>query len=155
MITVDTYVPYKSFNKLMFADTSIDGAQWLPILEKVYAKISVNYEKMGLGWMSEAMRILTGAPSRQYRADLMHTDDLWTLLQTADKLHFALTVATQRKVFGLVQGHAYTLLGCYELKDRQGRTVERLVHLRNPWAKETYTGPWNDHSWEWTDDFRR
>jgi len=53
----------------MFADTSRDGAQWLPILEKVYAKISVNYEKMGLGWMDEAMRIMTGAPSEQFRSD--------------------------------------------------------------------------------------
>ncbi len=47
----------------MFADVALDGGQWLPILEKAYAKISVNYEKMGLGWMDEAMRILTGAPS--------------------------------------------------------------------------------------------
>ena len=42
----------------MFADVALDGGQWLPILEKAYAKISVNYEKMGLGWMDEAMRIL-------------------------------------------------------------------------------------------------
>lgn len=69
VITVDTNVPYKSSQKMMFADTSRDGAQWLPILEKAYAKISVNYEKMGLGWMQESMRILTGAPSEQYRAD--------------------------------------------------------------------------------------
>ena len=53
----------------MFADVALDGGQWLPILEKAYAKISVNYEKMGLGWMDEAMRILTGAPSTQYRPD--------------------------------------------------------------------------------------
>lgn len=101
----------------MFADTSRDGAQWLPILEKAYAKISVNYEKMGLGWMQESMRILTGAPSEQYRADQMRTDDLWNLLKMADQKQYALTAATQAKVFGLVPGHAYTLLGCYELKN--------------------------------------
>ena len=62
-VTIDTNVPYKAHGDIMFADISADHAQWLPILEKVYAKISVNYEKIGLGWMSEAMRILTGAPS--------------------------------------------------------------------------------------------
>ena len=50
----------------MFADTSQDGAWWLPLLEKGYAKVNVNYEKLGLGWMSEAMRTLTNAPSRKY-----------------------------------------------------------------------------------------
>ena len=29
------------------------------------------------------------------------------------------------------------------------------MHLRNPWAKETYTGPWNDSSRNWTEDFKR
>jgi calpain-15 len=140
---------------MMFADTSKDGAQWLPILEKVYAKISVNYEKMGLGWMDEAMRILTGAPSEQFRSDQMSSSEIWTIIMNADKKNYALTAATQKKSFGLVPGHAYSLLGCYELKDSSGRVVEQLVHMRNPWAKETYTGPWNDSSRNWTEDYKR
>lgn len=66
-----------------------------------------------------------------------------------------MTAATQKEAYGLVPGHAYTLLGCYELKDSSGRVVERLMHLRNPWANETYTGPWNDSSRNWTEDFKR
>ncbi len=47
------------------------------------------------------------------------------------------------------------MLGVYELRDRAGRVVERLVHMRNPWANETYTGPWNDSSRNWTEDYKR
>ena len=94
VVTIDTNVPYKSPSKMMFADTSRDGAQWLPILEKVYAKLSVNYEKMGLGWMEEAMRILTGAPSKQYRSDQLRADDLWNMVKDADRKQYAMTSAT-------------------------------------------------------------
>lgn len=50
----------------MFAKKSYDGSWWLPILEKAYAKIVVNYEVMGFGWMTESARILTGAPSYRF-----------------------------------------------------------------------------------------
>jgi len=30
-----------------------------------------------------------------------------------------------------------------------------MVHMRNPWANETYTGPWNDSSRQWTEEFKR
>ena len=66
-----------------------------------------------------------------------------------------MTAATQQKAYGLVPGHAYTLLGCYELKDSAGRVVERLLHLRNPWANETYTGPWNDSDSRWSADYQQ
>ena len=36
------------------------------MIEKSYAKINGNYDRLGLGWMSEAMRVLTGAPSFKY-----------------------------------------------------------------------------------------
>ena len=65
-----------------------------------------------------------------------------------------MTAATQKAALGLVPGHAYSLLGVYELKDRNGGTVERLVHMRNPWANEKYTGPWSDSSRNWTADFK-
>ena len=40
-----------------------------------------------------------------------------------------------------------------ELTD--GSQKHRLVKLRNPWAKEKYTGPWSDGSSEWTDDLSK
>jgi hypothetical protein len=36
------------------------------LLEKTYAKAMVNYERLGLGWMAEAVKFLSGAPSYKY-----------------------------------------------------------------------------------------
>ena len=86
----------------------------------------------------------------------MSVDQLWKVISQADKKNYALTAATQQKIFGLVPGHAYSLLGAYELKDPSGRVVQQLVHMRNPWASETtYNGPWNDSDRQWTDAFKQ
>lgn len=39
---------------------------------------------------------------------------------------------------GLAKGHAFTILGVHEYAG------QFLVQVRNPWGKETYTGPWSD-----------
>lgn len=36
--------------------------------------------------------------------------------------------------FGLVSGHAYTLIGASDVKMNNGQTV-RLVKVRNPWGE--------------------
>lgn len=55
---------------------------------------------------------------------------------------------------GITNAHAYTFLGTVELK-KNGRTVHRLVRIRNPWAQELYKGPWSDKDPRWTPDFKR
>ena len=49
------------------------------------------------------------------------------------------------KDYGLVGSHAYTTIGVATYNN------EKLVIMRNPWATEGYTGPWNDKSSKWTD----
>jgi len=43
-----------------------DSSWWIPVIEKAYAKINNNCERLALGWITEAMRVLVGAPSYQY-----------------------------------------------------------------------------------------
>ena len=43
----------------------------------------------------------------------------------------------------MVAGHAYSLLGCYEIND------EKIVKLRNPWGKFEWNGPWCDADLIW------
>ena len=50
---------------------------------------------------------------------------------------------------GLVNGHAYPLLGVYTLSNGV-----KLVKLSNPWGKDNYTGAWSDTSSLWTTAFR-
>ena len=132
-----------------------DASWWIPILEKAYAKINGNYERLGLGWMSEAMRVLTGAPSYRYTNKQLTDSQLWDIAKSADQQDYMLTSATDHVSYGLAAGHAYTLLGCYEIKDQSGRVVEKLLHMRNPWATDKYTGPWNERDPKWTEFYRQ
>lgn len=47
-----------------------------------------------------------------------------------------------------MDSHAYSLIGCYELKNGE-RTV-RLVKIRNPWGLQEWHGDWSDSSPLWT-----
>lgn len=83
VITVDDQLPFTTSQPL-FAKRSGDGAWWLTLLEKAYAKVNVNYEIIGYGWMSESARILTGAPSYRYTSRSFSTSTLFQKLKDAD-----------------------------------------------------------------------
>lgn len=38
--------------------------------------------------------------------------------------------------------------------DEQGNYLTDLIKLRNPWGKETYTGPYSDTSNDWTESLK-
>lgn len=78
----------------MFAQTSEDNGAWIPLLEKAYAKLAGNYEKTAKGWMSESMRIFTGAPSHRFNIRKMNKDDIWNLMISAQENEFPMTLAT-------------------------------------------------------------
>jgi hypothetical protein len=50
----------------LFAYPDPDNSWWIPFYEKAYAKVNGSYERLGLGWMTEAMKVITGAPSYSY-----------------------------------------------------------------------------------------
>ena len=50
---------------------------------------------------------------------------------------------------GLIQGHAYAIIDCFELPDdncKNSHKSHRLVRIRNPWGK----GEWQ---LEWSEEF--
>ena len=51
---------------------------------------------------------------------------------------------------GLVDAHAYSLIGAKVITLDDGRT-ERLVKVRNPWGKREWQGAWSDQSDTWTE----
>ena len=55
--------------------------------------------------------------------------------------------------FGLVSGHAYTIIGVNEVT--RDNKVEKLVRIRNPYSKENYTGPWSDSDPKWTEETKK
>jgi len=55
---------------------------------------------------------------------------------------------------GIISGHAYTLIGAYEVVDANG-DEECLVKLRNPWGEAEFQGAWNDEDDDhWTEELR-
>ena len=53
------------------------------------------------------------------------------------------------KKVGLVDAHAYSLIGATILKLDDG-TEKRLCKIRNPWGKKEWQGDWSDKSPLWT-----
>jgi hypothetical protein len=62
---VDDLFPVYSHNSA-FAKPSVDGGWWLPLIEKAFAKVHVNYEMISSGTHAEAARFLTGAAAEEY-----------------------------------------------------------------------------------------
>lgn len=62
--------------------------------------------------------------------------------------------ACYNEVDGLITGHAYSILGAYTIMDGNV-PVANLVHIRNPWNNEHYTGDWNDKSSKWTEEYKK
>lgn len=54
------------------------------------------------------------------------------------------------KSVGLVDAHAYSLIGAKQIRLKNGKT-ERLCLVRNPWGKREWTGDWSDSSPLWND----
>lgn len=121
---------------------SENGAWWMPILEKAYAKSQVNYMNLNGGFTNVALRALTGMPTIRYRQGQQND---WSIIQEADAKGYIMTSGCMQSYFGLIPGHAYTLVGAKQLSNGV-----KLVRMRNPWGIEKYVGPYSDDSSEWT-----
>lgn len=57
-------------------------------------------------------------------------------------------------LFSLPTSHAYSVMGYYPIVDDKKNVVARLIHVRNPWAIDNYSGPWNDGDSRWTTAYK-
>jgi len=53
-------------------------------------------------------------------------------------------------MLGLMCGHEYSLFDAVELKDKDGKSLAKLLKIRNPWGYNRYSGPWNVDDKNWT-----
>jgi len=58
------------------------------------------------------------------------------------------------KQAGLVDFHAYSLIGAAEITTKDKKKV-RLCLIRNPWGKKEWTGDWSDNSPLWDDHCKK
>lgn len=157
-VTVDDYFPCLPDRSGPAFSQSKPGENelWVLLLEKAWAKLYCNYERIEAGLTRDVLGDLTGAPTK-----IVWTDDpnLWDEMLNAFKKNYLLTAGAVeeeqmskiqfkmeqigKQAKGMVTGHAYSLIGCYEIMK------ERLVKLRNPWGWGEWQGPWGDSDPMW------
>ena len=149
-VAVDDYFPCLADGSGPAFSQSKPGENelWVLLLEKAWAKLYGNYERIEAGLTRDVLGDLTGAPTK-----IVWNDDptLWDEMLNAFKKNYLLTAGAadeeqMEKYFqgkGMVTGHAYSLIGCYEILN------EKLVKLRNPWGCGEWQGPWGDSDPIW------
>lgn len=134
---------------------AVGNELWVILLEKAWAKLHGSYERLVGGRPEDAIMDLIGAPGERFNVCRdPHPCPLFSELCGWDEQGFIMSASTpgkddmtgtdkKRPEFGLVPGHAYTLISAKEAKN------QRLVKLRNPWGKFEWGGAWGDKSNEW------
>lgn len=171
-VVVDDYFPYNNKTYRWAFSKSVDQFSsesftrineiWVLILEKAWAKIYGSYQRIENGTAGEAMYPLTGCPQKQFiHDDIKDPEDFWQRIKNADWKKYPMccsivskydeNVDNQQVEFeGLVDNHAYTLIGAHIIYLDNNEETERLIKIRNPHGRKEWTGDWCDRSELWT-----
>ena len=128
---------------------------WAMILEKVWAKVNGGFTNIIGGVVSEPISALTGFPTDTIYHDEIDPDDLYVKIEIGDKEGTIMSSSSkfdsQIEKKGLIRGHAYTLIGAKQWKERR----IKLIQLRNPWGENEWEGDWSDKSSKWTPEYKQ
>ena len=133
-------------------------AIWVPLLEKAWSKIKGSYLGSDGGFIQNGIRSLAGCPVFTYFTTDQNETDTWNMLKAYDEAHGsyllgAATVGsdTSRNSFGVANGHAFTILSVFSLRDKFGAEEYQLYMIRNPWSNTYYSGDFHYRDSKWTD----
>lgn len=147
---------------------------WVPLIEKALAKWMGSYADIEAGTTKEGLRILTGAPvttldlesglTLEEKVGLdsdamdINIDEVWIKLVMFHEAGHLMGAATASidgstsealmRAAGLSAQHAYAVLQV------RAAGEYRLIQLRNPWGRMSWTGDWSDSSPRWTPALR-
>lgn len=160
-INVDDRLPARSWGsgyRPWATSMSVNGAMWMPLLEKAYAKFNQNYDRIAWGWGSEGLRTLSGMPTATLYHDGQSMSTMYSIHKHWASRNYPSVASCCNEVSGgidgLVSGHAYSLLDVAELKDASGNVAHKIAKMRNPWSSEGYNGAFSDSSSLWTDAWK-
>jgi hypothetical protein len=136
LCVIDDQVPGQ--RSPLYAKSGKDGALWVSLLEKCYAKTSGNYEYIGNGgWMPEGYAFLTGTPQIEYSSSSLSDTALVTLFKSVTTQRFFASVAVaDANTYNLAEGHAYTFVSVCDII-KADNSVQTVFAIRNPWGSET------------------
>lgn len=169
-IILDDYFPCTKNSKRPAFSTSKNNTLWMMLLEKVWAKVHFGFFNIAKGFVGEALRDLTGAPTETYFTkdqDFSVNKSLndknnknWNSLLEAFQKQYILCTSTKShpskgdsidKEIGISWNHAYSILGVYDLGSDPDYKV---LKLRNPWATGEWTKCWNAKDTRWTPELK-
>ena len=155
IVFLDDYFPYDPKLRDFAYAKPHNNELWAILLEKAWAKVNGGFSNIIGGIVSEPISALTGFPTDYIKHEEIDPDDLYVKIEIADKEGTIMSSASKREdrieKKGLVQGHAYTLIGAKQWKERK----IRLLQLRNPWGEQEWKGDWSDRSAKWTDEYKK
>ncbi|KAL4483298.1 hypothetical protein ABPG72_007940 [Tetrahymena utriculariae] len=170
-VVVDDYLPcYQDSRGFAFAQSPNNIAIWPSLLEKAIAKLHKNYiniegnneSKLGPSTSAVFMH-LVGCPSQLYYFDNSKTnsykdiEEAWAKTQESFNKGYLQTTGVSKSDFtgekqlenGLVANHAYSILEVRQFGQ------QKLIKLKNPWAKTEWKLDWSDESTCWTEELKQ
>lgn len=145
-VAVTTEMPVSENHKTLFSkphEITGNTAVWHMLIEKAWAKLYRSYKDTESGFLYEAIRGLTGAPTKVFAPDDnggFEKELVWSTMHNATGLKFPMVSGvlpepkTTALELGLAMGHAYGILGAKLVKGK------RVVRMYNPWGLNRYTG---------------
>ena len=130
---------------------------WPALLEKAFAKVNGNYERINGGSQFETLQFLLNIPSIRYPYSQFNNDTIWATLLDAEKKGFIVGTGTtsgkdtNKCGLDLPCGHAYSILSQHVVVAENG-TEYRLVKIKNPHGADgTFNGKWADKNTIWNE----
>lgn len=165
-IIVDDYIPCKPRSSTVAFNHTLHNELWAILLEKAWAKAHGGYLNIDGGLIREALRDISGAPCMSYFSSMDSPEVHWKRILEGEKNNWVMCAASddikrtgndaRDNKTGLSGNHAYSLLAAYEIDNSSGYpqlvtngksnsyNTEKIVKLRNPWAKGEWRGAWSD-----------
>ena len=152
-MVVDDLIPCSKYSKSPLFTKPIGNEIWVLLVEKAWAKAIGNYLSAESMTPDHMMEDLTSAPgygnyfrdegnvTKQQRVEeVVKHDQLGYII--------VLTSVSNKKIEGIANHHAYSLLKVYE---HEGN---KIFKIRNPWGRSEWNGQYGENSSFWTPELK-
>ncbi|KAM9127139.1 calpain-10 isoform 3-T4 [Pangshura tecta] len=161
-VTIDDRLPCLR-GKLCFSQCQTEDVFWLPLLEKVYAKVHGSYEQLWAGQVADALVDLTGGlaerwtlkdPGRSMERErtgrVLEKMVFRRLMNLKERCVISCSVLSSRQgASELGEFHAFIVSDMLHLSRVLGKEII-LLRIRNPWGRRCWKGHWREGGEGWS-----
>ncbi|XP_013363556.1 PREDICTED: calpain-10 isoform X1 [Chinchilla lanigera] len=155
-------LPLPVHGRLCFSRCQREDVFWLPLLEKVYAKVHGSYEHLWAGQVADALVDLTGGLAERWNlrdlagrqqdrpAGSREPRTCRQMLHLKDRCLISCSLLSPRAgATVLGEFHAFIVSDLQELQSRAGRGI-LLLRILNPWGRQCWQGLWREGGEGWS-----